>query len=608
MLLTFALSHTSTKAPQVIELDDSSDEPLSNGSDDLDKIFNFDSVKNVKQVSTHSHQDSSILSRKGIGSEFPSSPVASSEPLKIAVHKKSNVCLSSQDDHLPDIHTRINRQMNAIDNIDNLGLKSDNDNDDDDLLILGENEIKKDNPILDTESSDISEISLSVATSSLNIGHNQQYGSKKRDSLNMNSCDISSISNITSSDDIVIEGLIDRPTKGEVKSNSPLRFNHSSTAELNRDYDSIKIGSQSVLENGKQSYNDAELQNMLNIARQNNPKLLKQVNKIKKTKEDLTAEMIASFDTSLLSSLKCVNPNFSKFLEPVGITTHLDPDTYPTIKFQRKVSAVYFSSAGVFVPVKPHIEYEGTLALFYDAKELPSLLEHNSLDKTLSYVSKKYRTSKIVIFLNGYSSYLQSITSKLNRQYVDKVRREISLQSQSEQNMDDNANVKPSQPDKKKRKKSRKAKAAEQINTLQFTAEQIRAQLLHYEFNYNVHMFPIKGLKDLVTWIKSFGYTLSSRHIDNGERNIEFAHIGTVKSGKDASSSFLEMIQQFKFITPATAKRFIKESKIDTIKKLYRAVNIDEPITGNSGRPLLRKNAYDPIRKVLRSDNEHDIV
>lgn len=215
--------------------------------------------------------------------------------------------------------------------------------------------------------------------------------------------------------------------------------------------------------------------------------------------------------------------------------------------------------------------------------------------------------SKIVVFLNGYSSYLQSITTKLNRQYVDKVRKEILLQSDTGQNMGEDMDIEL-QPKRKRRKNSHKAKEVEHSDSLHLSAEQISAKLLQYEFDYNVHMFPIKGLKDLVTWTKSFGYTLSSRHIDNGERNTEFANIGTVKSGKDVRAVFLEMIQQFKFMTPTTASRFINESRIDTIRKLYKVLESDQCITGNSGRALLRKDVYASMRKVLRSDNEYDIL
>lgn len=615
-LLTFVYSQQSAKTPQVIELDDSSDDGLlSDGSDDLDKVFNFDAIKKAKQGGSHVNQCSIALKKNATGSDFPSSPLVSSEPLNIAHPKKINVCFSSQESSLTVCHTQskppaFTNEKNTIGNVRNEYFsKEDDSNDDDDIVIVGESQVRQDDNILAGMSSDISEISVSTSISSLNIASKRHFSPRKYDSLSVNSGDFSSISNATSSDDIIIEGLIDRPTKTQAKQSSPLRFNHSSVPTIasvstKRIQQSIL---QSPLENVSKSYSDSELQSMLDLARQRDPKLVKQVNKIKKTKEDLTAEMVASFDTGLLSSLKQINPNISKFLEPVGLTTHADPDSYPTIRFHRKVCAVYFASAGVFVPVKPHIEYEKTLALFYDAKELPSLIESNSLDRTLNYVSRKYKMSKIVVFLNGYSSYLQSITTKLNRQYVDKVRKEILLQSDTGQNMGEDMDIEL-QPKRKRRKNSHKAKEVEHSDSLHLSAEQISAKLLQYEFDYNVHMFPIKGLKDLVTWTKSFGYTLSSRHIDNGERNTEFANIGTVKSGKDVRAVFLEMIQQFKFMTPTTASRFINESRIDTIRKLYKVLESDQCITGNSGRALLRKDVYASMRKVLRSDNEYDIL
>ncbi|QPG73114.1 hypothetical protein FOA43_000419 [Brettanomyces nanus] len=407
--------------------------------------------------------------------------------------------------------------------------------------------------------------------------------------------DISSISN--HSDSIVIEGLLDanesRPlTCTAATGSSPLHQIHNyqpinTTLEPKTSHSCLSTP----------HYTDSELHIMLETAKRNDPKLLKQVNLVSHTKPELIAQMTVSFDVKLMDELKEINPNFTEFLKPMHFSAYQNPDNYPSIMFQRKVNSVYYKAKGAFVPVKTHLENEKMIGLYVDSKKLPQMFKSHFLGDTIRSMRKTYADYRLVVFLSGYDSFLQGVRSRQNKEYINKVRQEMTQETESSDNSETT-----------KRKRRRKNIKDMDGGEVKFTAEQVQAKLLRYEVDHDIHLFPIKGIKDLVEWLKSLGYTLASKYIDNLERNLDFSNIGQIRSGKDARGSFIEMLKQFKFMTTSSADKLVDETGIKSVTELMLMLQQGDKLVNSAGRPVVRSNVENVLRKVLLSEDGEELI
>ncbi|VEU21017.1 DEKNAAC101934 [Brettanomyces naardenensis] len=476
--------------------------------------------------------------------------------------------------------------------------------DNEDLIIVGENKFEDREPL----TSDLSDFTLSATKYSSHQGSSLKIVAPNRRRGQLYS-DISTISSTTNSDSVVIEELtlghtVDAKNRMQ-RTVQPAKEPKGSGLKMFKTQKQSVQSSARVISSSLQHdvsrphhYTDSELSAMLESAKKNDPKTLKQVNVTSKTKPELMSQMIVSFETSVMSRLKEVNSKFTDFLDPLNYSSHMDPNDYPTIRFQRKINSVYFAEKGTFIPVDSHIEEEDMVGLYIDSKELPEMFQDHSFGEMIRAMRKQYVKCGMIVFLLEYDSFLQGLKTKLNKEYVNKVRLEMSQETETDDNND------CSQEPKKKR---RKRKPLEQSSP-KYTANQIDSRLLKYEIDYDIHFFPIKGIKDLVEWLKSLSYTVSCRYFDKLERNIDFSNVGQVRSGKDAKDSFVEMLKQFKFVTPSTAKRIVEEAGITSISDLMDKLESGKKLINSAGRNIIRSDADTIIRKVLLSEDSADLI
>lgn len=320
---------------------------------------------------------------------------------------------------------------------------------------------------------------------------------------------------------------------------------------------------------------ESELSSLFDHYRTHNPKLLKRVNTITHSKPELIANMIVSIDSTVAEKLRSINPDFTDFMAPLNFEFH--QDTLPLILFKRHVESIYCQTHESFVPVKPHVSNEDIVAVYLPAEDLPEMFKDGSFDSTLITLLKRYSNGRIILLINDLVKYLAKVKKRLNKNYVDTVRKHIEQPEQIEQ------------PAKKKKK----------VDVPEYSDEEIKSRLLQCEVEHGIHVLPLTGLRDLVDWLKSLAYTVETKYLDSLQRN-DFANIGQVKCGADADSTFLEMLKQFKFMTPSSAKKLVSTTGIRSIVQLMDRVEKQE--LG------VRSDVDATIKKVMLSTNETELL
>lgn len=449
--------------------------------------------------------------------------------------------------------------------------------DEDDLIIMGESVA----PVHSIDSnSQISNITTSQST---------KLVTQKRKRTTVLSSEISTISN-GSSDNIIIEGI--EATEETF-----------STSRSTVPKENIGIAETSAINSNifppKRIYSEIQLESILHNAERNNPKLLKEVNVMSQKKPQIMEQMTVSFDHDLFSTFKQINPNIEDFIPPVKFAIHHDVNSYPSIRFMRTVRSVYYRKKNMFIPVPAKLETEELFGLYFDAKELPDLLKEHKLGNTIRFLTQKFPHDKIIIFVSGYDAFLQHLTSKINRKYVDQVRSTLVEESQT------SGGGKDQEQPKKKRRKKKNSTTSDDLNC---SAEDVETKFLQYEFDYGIHFMAVKGLREFIEWIKSLSYTLASRYLDKDKRNKLFANIGQMKSGRDEKSSLIEMTKQFKYMTSKTATKFVEKAGIDSVSRMTDLVKNGRTIADETSHPLLRKDVQNVLTKVLLSKDERQII
>lgn len=150
----------------------------------------------------------------------------------------------------------------------------------------------------------------------------------------------------------------------------------------------------------------------------------------------------------------------------------------------------------------------------------------------------------------------------------------------------------------------KKRKSAQSLDEL-IKPSDLEQTILSYEIKYNFSVQKMKGIKELTEWLKYIAYTLSSKHIDNLERNQDFKNIGKVKSGDKPQDVFIQMLTQFRGITENRARKFVDTTSISDVGNLFRSLKSGE--YANVGN-VLRSDHNTLIQKVLLSKNENDLL
>ncbi|ODV86326.1 hypothetical protein CANARDRAFT_27557 [[Candida] arabinofermentans NRRL YB-2248] len=194
--------------------------------------------------------------------------------------------------------------------------------------------------------------------------------------------------------------------------------------------------------------------------------------------------------------------------------------------------------------------------------------------------------------INGYDQFIQSLKAKNNRDYVAKVMQEMNGTTNSN-----------SQTSRKNKQQQQKKKNDE---FQKYSLEEFMNKTTELEIFHDIHIFPIKGLNELVEWLKSFSYTITTKHVDPLERNSDLSTISSIKSGTDNKDSYLKSLQQFKYVIENVAKKIY--GLAPTFGNLYDKLNSYDELKDNNGGRLVRSDVESGLRKVLLSDDCNELL
>ncbi|KAG7845433.1 hypothetical protein KL941_003279 [Ogataea angusta] len=313
-----------------------------------------------------------------------------------------------------------------------------------------------------------------------------------------------------------------------------------------------------------------DLDALLEHAKKFKSKELKQVNKMQRTKDELLAEMSVEIETRLHAKLAEINADFDSFLAPIKVDT---ASLYlPLIQFKRQVEAVYHERKGTYVPVDKYMKTEATVVLHYDAAELVDKIRDDTLRTIILKVKRMRQDANVVLMINGYEQHLQTLRAQHNRAFVSQVMRKMG--------------------NDKTQRVLGPANSA-------LSAETVRKKLVELEVFFGVHIFPIKGLRELVDWIRSFSYTMAQKSYDPHERNPELANIGNIRCGQTPEECYQESLKQFKYLVTSSARTLAKQ--YPTLVRLAEKLQTRVPA-------LIRTDVEQNLRKVFTSTNPNELL
>ncbi|KAG7763900.1 hypothetical protein KL931_004937 [Ogataea haglerorum] len=313
-----------------------------------------------------------------------------------------------------------------------------------------------------------------------------------------------------------------------------------------------------------------DLDALLEHAKKFKSKELKQVNKMQRTKDELLAEMSVEIETRLHAKLAEINADFDSLLAPIKVDTA--PLYLPLIQFKRQVKAVYHEQKGTYVPIETCMKTELTVVLYYDAADVVDKIKDDTLRTIILKVKRMRQDANVVLMINGYQQHLQTLRAQHNRAFVSQVMRRM-----------DN--------DKTQRV------LCPANSTL--SAETVRKKLVELEVFFGIHIFPIKGLRELVDWIRSFSYTIAQKSYDPRERNPELANIGNIRCGQTPEECYQESLKQFKYLVTSSARTLAK--KYPTLVQLADKLQTRAP-------SLIRTDVEQNLRKVFTSTDPNELL
>lgn len=276
-------------------------------------------------------------------------------------------------------------------------------------------------------------------------------------------------------------------------------------------------------------------------------KAIKEANK-KKTKEDVLREMIIE----IAYCLKDIQTPF--FHETFANVEHRN--TYleiPTVKWRRKVEAIYNADTDAFDPCSPREVTQDVVLLVYDAARFIENVQDGGFEEDM-----KELLSHVIVVVIGFKEYTRKLAAAEDRRYREALRLKME---------------------------NGKARKTEES---QVTAAEATRLVHETEVKHRVTVFHVKNNSELVEWL--FAFTASIGHsIYDKSKRLDL-NVGSVKLGTDTKSTFFEMMKKFNLMTPqrietlyeffkspgALYDRLIKEDTLGTVNKK----NIVPPTVG----------------------------
>ncbi|GME86929.1 unnamed protein product [Ambrosiozyma monospora] len=317
----------------------------------------------------------------------------------------------------------------------------------------------------------------------------------------------------------------------------------------------------------EREYTIEELDRMLLIARENNLPKLKKCNLASMPKEEFLSKMKIIMNDKLLKSFELKNSQFTSFLKPVTIESGNLNYNYPIMQFQKFTDCVYHPGKHTFIPVdRPKYRLEKIIAIWIEAEELAENL--NDLGTLIQTIKEKDDDFRVILFINGYDNYMKSLRLQANRQFNQELR---TLNSGTA--------------------------AASDHEFL--SDKKLEHKLTELEIQLGFHTLPLKGLRELIEWLLSISYTLSTKMRDAKDR-LEFSNMGGIKSAESTKEIMCESLKQIRSFTNRNANPVV--SKYGSLNKMYHGLCHGDGLTG------LRSDALANLKMLFLAEDENQLI
>ncbi|CAL3962551.1 hypothetical protein PZA11_000321 [Diplocarpon coronariae] len=304
---------------------------------------------------------------------------------------------------------------------------------------------------------------------------------------------------------------------------------------------------------------------------------LAKVNQVKTDKKNSTPEMIIDFPSSLNTILLA---QASAMLTPLGVECSTWESDIPTVKWRRKVVAEYDEKADHWVPVKQYVKAEKHIMCIITAQNLVDLIrgeEGGDLDAHVLRLKSKFYSSTIIYLIEGHNTWMKKNKNLLNRKY------EAAVNSH-----------KPSRSTEASSQKSRRKKEPEYVAEDMIEDALLRLQIVHGVFIHHTSV-----MVETAEWIMTFTQHISSIPYRTQKDSLDSAFCmdaGQVKSGEDASDTFVRMLQELGQITPSVAYGIA--AQYPTVQELVEGLQKAGPLALEDCKKTTSKNGAFSDKRV----------
>ena len=314
------------------------------------------------------------------------------------------------------------------------------------------------------------------------------------------------------------------------------------------------------------------------------PKDLKEANKVTRKKEELMSEMILKVSHHLYGDLEESRLK-SIFMES---TVESFPSQIPMIFWKRKVLARYNPDTDTFVPCPVLYIHEKTVVLYYKAEEFIEKAQTRSLKTDCEFSLSLLRRAdekiqyKVIIIVEGYDQLVLKLKNIENLKYKNEVLKRLN----------------PNETIRTPKTKT---------GVFSTTLKEVEYLFNKTQLEMGVNIFPVRTPVEGINWLYSFTYTIAFSLYDKFERNHSLANLGTVRSGTDTKSTFVQTLRQFKLMTEPKAEKLFEQ--YSSLFAIYTELQSKGTLgKDGSGKNFVPPTADNAMKKTFLAENADGLI
>lgn len=308
---------------------------------------------------------------------------------------------------------------------------------------------------------------------------------------------------------------------------------------------------------------------------------LNDANRATRKKEEIYEEMELHMSSSVHELFADLNQDFK--LKLFDATYKL-----PLILWRRNIKAMYDKERDLFIPCHPRKILEKTFVMYYLARDfiiklqLRQLKEDvaSALRQALEITPNEYH---IIIMVEGFDQQVNKIKAYEQRKFKKQVLHGLNTQEQA------------------------RTKAADlELEKLPSSSE-LDSLINKAQIELGANIFTVRSRQESVMWLNTFTNMVGQSLYDKFERNESVANLGSVRSGTDAKSTFMQSMQQFKLMT---------QTKADILYTLHQTIYLiycQFRDKGTLGRDQLGRNIVPPtvdqsMKRLFTADDPNSVI